>query len=413
MEGMEVEIHSRKTVQKLFGVLLLAASMLGATLSWIPDALYANGNTPPAETKKNEDPCAEVKARLAKLEAEKRAREKRLAEARKKAAAKKVAAAKTKKAAVKQTPPPKPSSEDIAMEMLFTGGRMVEEGRYKSALRTLRNFVKLKPRSTDGWYLISRAHHALGDYDRAQLAANIALQIDPDYPPLTKTPNGLQPVPRPTKQSNKEPRPSMSVLPVKQPVPARLPLEPVIISFPLLMGADDVPDATDMRDPSDRDPVTGAWLRYSPYPPLARGQTVAWQQNERFMEISRWRFRVDRMAILKEPRVVVAWKGTYPYEVYFWTGTEWARARREKLGFDWVERYDDILYLSQERIRSVLADRNYRWSERDTSAVAAAASAMRYWWQGEIDLGDAKSRVEKRERDEAMTSLSEKNRRGD
>jgi hypothetical protein len=130
--------------------------------------------------------------------------------------------------------------------------------------------------------------------------------------------------------------------------------------------------------------------------PLAA--TVVWMQSEKFNEISRWRFRVDRMGILMDPRVPIAWKGSRPYEVYFWTGEEWARVRRK--GIHRVA-YDDTLYSARASIEEVLADRGFQWCEPDTPSLAANASLMRYKWMGDIDLIDAEIRAEKRARESA------------
>jgi hypothetical protein len=182
----------------------------------------------------------------------------------------------------------------------------------------------------------------------------------------------------------------MSVLPVKPPLPANLLLEPVVISFPFLA------EAEGPRDGGAADPIMGAYLQYEPYPPEPLGATVAWMQSERWNEISRWRFRVDRMGILMEPRTPIAWKGSHPYEVYFWTGDEWARVRRKTNRPGEKVTYDDILYSAQESIAEVLNDRGFVWKEADTPSLAASASHMRYMWMGSVDIMDAAVRAEKR-----------------
>jgi hypothetical protein len=207
-----------------------------------------------------------------------------------------------------------------------------------------------------------------------------------------------------TREQKKEPRPSMSVLPIKQPLPANLLLEPVVISFPMLVESEAQSNGEydDSRlEPGGRDPLTGAYLQYAPLIPDPLGATVRWMQSEKFNEISRWRFRVDRMGILTDPRVPIAWKGSRPYEVYFWTGEEWARVRKKGEG---RVAYDDTLYRALESIKEVLADRNFLWYEPDTPSLAASASLMRYKWMGDIDLIDAEIRAEKQAREKALPS---------
>jgi hypothetical protein len=225
------------------------------------------------------------------------------------------------------------------------------------------------------------------------------LNIDPYYPDLVKTPNGLQPMPLLTKQQEKEPRPSMSVLPVKQPLPANLLLEPVVFSFPILVESETNGEYNGSAGAGD--PLTGAYLQYEPLIPDPLASTVRWMQSEKFNEISRWRFRVDRMGILTDPRVPIAWKSATPYEIYFWTGEEWARVRKKGTG---KVAYDDTLYDARESIEEVLDARNFRWYEPDTPSLAASASLMRYRWMGDIDLIDAEIRAEKKAGEKARPS---------
>lgn len=277
-----------------------------------------------------------------------------------------------------------PTSADIAAEQaaklnnsIRTGVSFINEGRYQMALNYFEGLTRDYPHSADAWYWIARACHALGNYDKAQAAVNIALEIDPYYGPLTKTPSGLEPTWPRSKQAKKEPRPSMSVLPVTQPLPLGAALEPVTLTFPYLVRSGDVGE-----------------LDYAPYPPLPSGRVAAWMAaSEKWNEIGRWRYRVDRMGILKEPRVPIAWKGNRPSEVYFWTGRQWARVRHEHLR----ERFDDILYRARGDLRDVLASEGLQWNESDTPSLAAAASLMRYMWVGDVDLDEIARKTAKPE----------------
>jgi tetratricopeptide (TPR) repeat protein len=362
--------HGKRT--KIFFIALLAALTLAAVLASAPvKPLSADTYSPPDESIPEPPSSEDVKARQEMEEAaarERRNKAEAAAKAREKA---RLEAAKSAEAQVearrREAMRIKAASEDAMNRMLSDGRVLVEDGKFQSALNTLQGFLDANPRSADGWYWISRAHHALGEYDRAQAALNIALMIDPYYPLLYKTPSGLEPKPFLTKQQRKEPRPSPSVLPIKPPLPENLPLEFPAASFPFL---------------------TGTSQRYLPYPPEARGTTAAWMQSEQFNEISRWRLRVDRMGILKEPRTAIAWKGTRPYEVYFWTGGEWARIRRERDEDGGKPKYVDILYGARDDMAGLLKAENFAWNESDTPSLAACASLMRYMWVGEIDVNE-------------------------
>ncbi|MDR3164063.1 MAG: tetratricopeptide repeat protein [Synergistaceae bacterium] len=391
---------SVKTIKKFFILFLVFLLSVGYFTFAPVRQSVADQNSPPDESVTDNQPSEEVKAaaKRAKEEAARRERQRKAAVARK---AREKAKLDAKKAAEEAAEAKRRMEEEMARaareEMirrtLEVSRNLMESGRFQSAINMLTGFLDANPRSAEAWYLIARARHALGDYDKAQIASNIALEIDPHYPELAKTPSGLEPRPYLTKGQRKEPRPSMSVLPVKPPLPANLPLEPVVISFPFLVKADGT------RQESVSDPAAGAYLQYVPYPPEPRETTVAWMQSERWNEISRWRFRADRMGILMEPRVPIAWKGSRPYEVYFWTGGEWARVRRKYRGSGEKETYDDILYSAQESIAEVLNDRGFVWRETDTPSLAAAASLMRYKWMGSVDLTSAASRAEKRARE--------------
>jgi tetratricopeptide (TPR) repeat protein len=388
-------------------ILLLLASCIYTVVS------YADKNSPPDESipinpsgatsgdssgdgaARAEKAKRAAEAKAAKEAAAKRARERAAAEAKKKEAARRAEEAKREAEAARAA-----ASADQINRTMQTGMSYMADGRYQMALNVFRGFVGNNPHSADAWYWIARAHHALGDYDRAQTAVNITLEIDPYYGPLTKSPSGLEPMPPLTKQQKKEPRPSMSVLPVKQPLPTGLSLEPVTISFPYLVHSGDVR----AEDVSGDVTQVGAYLSYAPYPPLPPGRTVHWMAaSEKFNEISRWRFRVDRMGIIKEPRVPVAWKGTRPHEVYFWTGKEWARVARRRIR----EPFDSILYRARNDIEEVVAHEGLDWDERDTPALAASASLMRYMWAGDIDFNNAARRASKRAAKSAPSEESE------
>lgn len=375
---------------------LLAAVLCALVLFAAPKIAFADRNAPPDETAVG-DRVSQMEAELQRMKAEEAARKQREADAARRAAEAKRRAAEQRARAERErrAREAREAEQRRFSEELTRGATFILNGRYRDGLTVLRAFAKAHPYSADAWYWIALAHHELGDYDRAQYAVNIALEIDPYYPQLTKTPSGLQPMPKLTKQTRKEPRPTVSVLPTKPLLPTELALSPVTISFPLLRhgSPEEKPEGTP-RSYDGRDPVTGAYLEYLPYPPNEPGRTVRWQQDEKFTEISRWRFRVDRMGILKDPQVPIAWRGSYPYEVYFWTGTEWARARRQRVYYDHKESFDDTLARAQESIRDLLDQRGYRWDPADTPALAASASHFRYMWMGEIDVEPAHIRDE-------------------
>jgi hypothetical protein len=384
-------------MKKIFAI--ISVIIFAASFSGFRGSAFADRNSPPDESIPENPPGAQDESESARAERKKKEAEERAARAAKESEARRArerAAAEKKKEEARRAEEAKlaaeaatrAASEDQANRLMQAGVEYMLEGRYQMALNTLRGYTKGNPRSADAWYWIARAHHALGDYDKAQLAANIALEIDPYYEPLAKTPSGLEPMPPLSKRQKKEPRPSMSVLPVKPPLSAALPLEPLTRSYPYLAGgAGDGAASGDAGGTGNE-----AYLRYEPYPPMQPGRTAGWMSlDANFNEIGRWRFRVDRMGILKSPRVPVAWKGTRPYEAYFWTGKEWARVRRARLR----QPFDIILYRARNDIAAVASNDGLAWDERDTPSLAASASLMRYIWMGDIDFANAARRVAK------------------
>lgn len=381
------------------GLAILAVSSIAVCVI-PPNAVYADRTAPRDETATS-DRLAQVEAELERLRAENEARARREEEQRKKAEAakKREAELRAREARARAERERKAAEEKAFSDALNRGAQFVLDGRYHDGLKALRDFVKAHPYSADGWYWISLAHHALGDYDRAQSAVSIALEIDPYYPQLTKTPSGLEPRDLRGRNSRKEPRPLMSVLPVKPVIPENLAITPVTISFPVLRYGVRGDGETKPSSYDGRDPVSGAYLEYLPYPPNEPGKTGRWQSDEKFTEISRWRFRVDRMGLLKDPKTPIAWRSAYPYEIYFWTGTEWARARRHKVYYDHRESFADTLAQAQEHIRNVLDQRGFVWNDADTAALTASATHMNYKWMGEVDTEPAHQRADKRARE--------------
>ncbi|EHM10468.1 hypothetical protein TheveDRAFT_1349 [Thermanaerovibrio velox DSM 12556] len=71
------------------------------------------------------------------------------------------------------------------MTQAWRGGQqLVSEGRLKEAVRYLRAYVSVVPRSPDGWFWLGRAYLAMGDFERARNAFQRTLAVDPYYPSL-------------------------------------------------------------------------------------------------------------------------------------------------------------------------------------------------------------------------------------
>ncbi|MCX7828104.1 MAG: tetratricopeptide repeat protein [Thermanaerothrix sp.] len=74
---------------------------------------------------------------------------------------------------------------DPLMTQAWRGGQqLVGEGRLKEAVRYLRAYLSVMPRSSDGWFWLGRAYMAMGDFERARNAFQRTLAVDPYYPSL-------------------------------------------------------------------------------------------------------------------------------------------------------------------------------------------------------------------------------------
>ena len=119
---------------------------------------------------------------------------------------------------------------------------------------------------------------------------------------------------------------------------------------------------------------------------LAAGETHStwipdWTYNSRFMAIGNWKSSVDRMGVLHNPAVPVAWKGKYPKVIYVWTGRSWYQvAAREYQGP--MSALKGQLY----DLTRMVKHNQFVWYEADVPVLAQQATAWGYYWMGEVVL---------------------------
>ena len=117
---------------------------------------------------------------------------------------------------------------------------------------------------------------------------------------------------------------------------------------------------------------------------LARGQAHStyipdWTFDARFMAIGNWKNSVDRMGVLHNPAVPVAWRGNYPKVIYVWTGRSWYQVI-PKEGQGPVSALKGQLY---ELVRMVKHN-GFVWYGEDMPVLAQQATAWGYYWMGEV-----------------------------
>ena len=252
---------------------------------------------------------------------------------------------------------PKPVSkveQEVVRQAWRAGQQMVEEGRLKGAVVYLRQYLALKPRSVDGWYWLGRAFAAQGDYERAQNAFGRAVAIDPEYPALTPDRRDLW-------------------------------LRPMVVHSPWkapLLAGTRVP----AQAPASGDAASGApaSLDLPPAPPgsqPAEGWVVvsAWMTDPRFTAVGDWRVTVDRMGLMDQPRVPVAWKGDKPSVVYAWGGDGWFTLRPEEL-----ESPQDVLGRSRSLLLARTKETGWVLGKESEQYLPVQVRSWRFQWLGTV-----------------------------
>ena len=117
---------------------------------------------------------------------------------------------------------------------------------------------------------------------------------------------------------------------------------------------------------------------------LARGQTHStwipdWTYNSRFMAVGGWQHSVDRMGVLHNPAVPVAWRGTSPTVIYVWTGKSWYQITPR--GSQSPQR---ALKAELYNLVRMVKNNQFVWYEEDMPVLAQQATAWGYYWMGEV-----------------------------
>ena len=110
-----------------------------------------------------------------------------------------------------------------------------------------------------------------------------------------------------------------------------------------------------------------------------------WTFRYDFMAIGNWKGTVDRMGVLDNPAVPVAWKGSRPKVLYVWVGNAWYQ-----LNMKGNQRPVNALIRENLKIRRLLRQTDFHFYEQDTPILAQQAKAWGYYWLGSIHLETAK-----------------------
>ncbi len=113
---------------------------------------------------------------------------------------------------------------------------------------------------------------------------------------------------------------------------------------------------------------------YSTYMP-------AWTFNPAFMAAGNWRGTIDRMGVLTEPSVPVAWNGTRPKVIYLWTGGLWHQVS-VKEGQTPIK----ALQRNERYIKRLVNQSGFKLYEQDLPILAQQAKSWGYYWFGELNI---------------------------
>ena len=117
---------------------------------------------------------------------------------------------------------------------------------------------------------------------------------------------------------------------------------------------------------------------------MAQGQNYSsyipdWKFRRDFMAVGNWKGTVDRIGVLDNPAVPVAWKGSKPKIIYVWTGNAWYQVEVK-------EGRTPIRAIIHEirNIRRFVNNSKFQWYSQDMPILAQQAKEWGYYWLGEI-----------------------------
>ncbi len=116
----------------------------------------------------------------------------------------------------------------------------------------------------------------------------------------------------------------------------------------------------------------------------AQGQTTStwipdWSFNRKFMAVGSWRSSVDRIGILNNPTLPVAWKGSNPSVIYVWTGEQWYQITKRKSQTPAMALKSELYKITKFHKKT-----RFTWYSQDTPFLAQQAKAWGYYWMGEV-----------------------------
>ena len=106
-----------------------------------------------------------------------------------------------------------------------------------------------------------------------------------------------------------------------------------------------------------------------------------WTFSPTFMAIGNWKGTVDRIGVLNNPAMPVAWSGKNPKVIYAWTGKGW-----HQLNVKESQSPVSAIMHDYGVLKRLLRESGFKWYEQDMPILAQQAKAWGYYWLGEISV---------------------------
>ena len=123
---------------------------------------------------------------------------------------------------------------------------------------------------------------------------------------------------------------------------------------------------------------------------MANGQNYStyipdWTFSPAFMAIGNWKATVDRIGVLSNPAMPVAWSGKSPKVIYAWTGKVWYQINVK-------ENQSPLAAIRHDytKLRRFLRQSGFKWYQQDMPILAQQSKAWGFYWLGEISIFDRK-----------------------
>ena len=106
-----------------------------------------------------------------------------------------------------------------------------------------------------------------------------------------------------------------------------------------------------------------------------------WTFSPTFMAIGNWKGTVDRIGVLNNPAMPVAWSGKNPKVIYAWTGKGWYQVNVRE-----AQSPTSAILHDYAKLKRFVRESGFKWYEQDMPILAQQAKAWGYYWLGEINI---------------------------